>query len=321
MKSLRNRNDNNTSINKVTFTSAFTGDELNLFYDLIQFTLKYEEVFFNDDIDDEVLNLIDRIIAEKINSISPTLAFKFLNRLWTIYGEGISTLDAKIINDVDFDLTANRLSIDLLNRATDDESFFNNYRTRSQGLENYLNFNFYNRIYNIGSKANKMLILDHVELFIALLNESVDINNDLIDRITNKYLFLYKDIYREVLKNNLTKDTAVILSQRFNGYERYIMQHHTDIREENIALQFTFEAMVMLSYKDDELTPNDIEYLKVGKIYLDSLLMLLKEFEVDKVLSYYQEEENDIDTRECTKSLSYIKKSINEKDLQLKRNS
>ena len=166
-----------------------------------------------------------------------------------------------------------------------------------------------------------MLMLDHVELFLALLNESTDINNDLIDRITNKYLFLYKEIYREVLKNSLTKDSAVILSQRFNGYERYIMQHHTDIREENIALQFTFEAMVMLSYKDDEITPNDIEYLKVGKIYLDSLLMLLKEFEVDKVLSYYQEEENDIDTRECTKSLSYIKKSINEKDLQLKRNS
>lgn len=321
MKSLRNRNDNNTSINKVTFARGFTEDELKLFYDLIAFTLKYEEVFFNDDIDDEVLNLIDRVIDEKINSISPTLAFKFLNRLWTIYSEGISTLDAKIINDVDFDLAANRLSIDLLNRATDDESFFNNYKTRSKGLETYLNFNFYNRIYNIGSKANQMLMLDHVELFLALLNESTDINNDLIDRITNKYLFLYKEIYREVLKNSLTKDSAVILSQRFNGYERYIMQHHTDIREENIALQFTFEAMVMLSYKDDEITPNDIEYLKVGKIYLDSLLMLLKEFEVDKVLSYYQEEENDIDTRECTKSLSYIKKSINEKDLQLKRNS
>ncbi len=321
MKSLRNRNDNNTSINKVTFARGFTEDELKLFYDLIAFTLKYEEVFFYDDIDDEVLNLIDRVIDEKINSISPTLAFKFLNRLWTIYSEGISTLDAKIINDVDFDLAANRLSIDLLNRATDDESFFNNYKTRSKGLETYLNFNFYNRIYNIGSKANQMLMLDHVELFLALLNESTDINNDLIDRITNKYLFLYKEIYREVLKNSLTKDSAVILSQRFNGYERYIMQHHTDIREENIALQFTFEAMVMLSYKDDEITPNDIEYLKVGKIYLDSLLMLLKEFEVDKVLSYYQEEENDIDTRECTKSLSYIKKSINEKDLQLKRNS
>ena len=321
MKSLRNRNDNNTSINKVTFARGFTEDELKLFYDLIAFTLKYEEVFFNDDIDDEVLNLIDRVIDEKINSISPTLAFKFLNRLWTIYSEGISTLDAKIINDVDFDLAANRLSIDLLNRATDDESFFNDYKTRSKGLETYLNFNFYNRIYNIGSKANQMLMLDHVELFLALLNESTDINNDLIDRITNKYLFLYKEIYREVLKNSLTKDSAVILSQRFNGYERYIMQHHTDIREENIALQFTFEAMVMLSYKDDEITPNDIEYLKVGKIYLDSLLMLLKEFEVDKVLSYYQEEENDIDTRECTKSLSYIKKSINEKDLQLKRNS
>ena len=54
MKSLRNRNDNNTSINKVTFARGFTEDELKLFYDLIAFTLKYEEVFFYDDIDDEV---------------------------------------------------------------------------------------------------------------------------------------------------------------------------------------------------------------------------------------------------------------------------
>ena len=67
MKSLRNRNDNNTSINKVTFARGFTEDELKLFYDLIAFTLKYEEVFFYDDIDDEVLNLIDRVIDEKIN--------------------------------------------------------------------------------------------------------------------------------------------------------------------------------------------------------------------------------------------------------------
>ena len=37
--------------------------------------------------------------------------------------------------------------------------------------------------------------------------------------------------------------------------------------------------------------------------------MLLEEFEVDNVLSYYQEEENDIDLRECTKSLAYIKKA------------
>lgn len=317
MKGLRN--NKNILHNIISYNNAFTKDELKLFYDLIQFTLKYEEVFFNDDIDDEVLNLIDSIIDEKINSISPTLAFKFLNRLWTIYGEGISTLDAKIINDIDFDLTANRLSIDLLNRATDDNSFFNNYETRSTGLETYLDYNFYNRIYNKGPKANKMLMLDHVELFLALLNESTDINNDLIDRITNKYLFLYKDIYREILKNNLTKDTAVTLSQRFNGYERYIMQHHTDIREENMALQFTFEAMVMLSYKDNEITPNNVKYLKVGKIYLDSLLMLLKEFEVDKVLSYYQEEENDIDTRECQKSLSYVKKSIEERDKNKKK--
>ena len=319
MKSLWNGNNNKEQIHRYVYSGALTQDELKLLNDLIAFNCKYEDAFFNKDIDNNILEMIDTVIDDKLKSISPDLAFKFLNRLWTIYGEGISTLDAKIINDIDFDLTANRLSIDLLNRATDDNSFFTIYETRSNGLETYLDYNFYNRIYNKGPKANKMLMLDHVELFLALLNESTDINNDLIDRITNKYLFLYKDIYREILKNNLTKDTAVTLSQRFNGYERYIMQHHTDIREENMALQFTFEAMVMLSYKDNEITPNNVKYLKVGKIYLDSLLMLLKEFEVDKVLSYYQEEENDIDTRECQKSLSYVKKSIEERDKNKKK--
>ena len=166
-----------------------------------------------------------------------------------------------------------------------------------------------------------MLILDHVELFLALLNESTEIEQDLIDEITSIYLFLYKDIYNEVLKNNLTKNSAVILSQRFNGYERYIINYHTDIREENIAIQFAFEAMSMLSYKDKDLTEEDIEYLKVGKIYLDSLLMPLKEYELDKVLSYYNANEVNVDTRECPKALSYVKKSIEERDKKKKRNS
>lgn len=65
----------------------------------------------------------------------------------------------------------------------------------------------------------------------------------------------------------------------------------------------------------------DREYLKIGKIYLDSLLMLLKDFEKDKVLSYYQENEKNVDTKECTKALSYVKKSIEERDKKTKRNS
>lgn len=286
------------------------------------FNYKYEEAFFNNKIDEDVLEIIDSVIEEKLKSISPDLAFKFLNRIWTLYSEGKTTLDAKIINGVDFDLSVNRLSIQLLDRATDDgKTFFNNYKTRNGGLRDYLNFNFYNRIYNIGSKANKMLTLDHVELFLSLLNESTEIEQDLIDEITSIYLFLYKDIYNEVLKNNLTKNSAVILSQRFNGYERYIINYHTDIREENIAIQFAFEAMSMLSYKDKDLTEEDREYLKIGKIYLDSLLMLLKDFEKDKVLSYYQENEKNVDTKECTKALSYVKKSIEERDEKTKRNS
>ena len=322
MKGLGDRDNHNILINKSSYTRGFTEDELNLLNDLLIFNYKYEEAFFNNKIDEDVLEIIDSVIEEKLKSISPDLAFRFLNRIWTLYSEGKTTLDANIINGVDFDLSVNRLSIQLLDRATDDgKTFFDNYKTRNGGLRDYLNFNFYNRIYNIGSKANKMLTLDHVELFLSLLNESTEIEQDLIDEITSIYLFLYKDIYNEVLKNNLTKNSAVILSQRFNGYERYIINYHTDIREENIAIQFAFEAMSMLSYKDKDLTEEDREYLKIGKIYLDSLLMLLKDFEKDKVLSYYQENEKTVDTKECTKALSYVKKSIEERDEKTKRNS
>ena len=183
---LGDRDNHNILIKKSSYTRGFTEDELNLLNDLLIFNYKYEEAFFNNKIDEDVLEIIDSVIEEKLKSISPDLAFKFLNRIWTLYSEGKTTLDAKIINGVDFDLSVNRLSIQLLDRATDDgKTFFNNYKTRNGGLRDYLNFNFYNIIYNIGSKANKMLILDHVELFLALLNESTEIEQDLIDEITS----------------------------------------------------------------------------------------------------------------------------------------
>lgn len=319
MDDLKNEN-NNILTNKKIDAKGFSDNELNLLNDLITFNRRYEEAFFNNKIDNDILEMIDNIIDEKVQSISPDLAFKFLNRIWTLSSEEETTLNNKILNNLECDLAINRLSILLLDRATENgEIFFNNYDTKSEGLENYLNLNFYNRICDIGPKANKMLMLDHVELFLALLNESTEINQDLINKITDIYLFLYKDIYNEVLKNNLTKNSAVILSQRFNGYEKYIMNYHTDIKEETIAVQFIFESLEMLQIKDDNISEDDIERLKIGKIYLDSLLMLLKEFEFDKVLSYYQEEENDIDLRECTKSLSYVKKSIEEKDKKIKK--
>lgn len=322
MRNLKDRNDK-IKFNSIKYKcrSGFSNEELTLLEDLLIFNQRYEEAFFNTKIDVDILELIDSVIDDKLKSISPDLAFKFLNRIWTIYNEGNGTLDAKIINGVNFDLTVNRLTIQLLDRATDDISFLNNYNSRSRGLGNYLDYNFYNKVYGSGLKANKMLTLDHVELFLTLLNDSKDIDKHLIDYITDVYLFLYKDIYDEVLRNNLTKDSVAILAQRFNGYEKYIINHKTDIKERNFSIQFASEAMSMLSYKDKNLTEEDIEYLKAGKVYLDSLLMLLKDFETDKVLSIYQESEQNVDTRECTKALSYVKKSINEKNEQLKRNS
>ena len=322
MKSLWNGN-NKGQIHKYVYSGALTQDELKLLNDLIAFNCRYEDAFFNKDIDNSILEMIDNVIDDKLKSISPDLAFKFLNRLWTIYGNVNSTLDANILNGFEFDLVIHRLSIQLLDRATEDEkSFLYNYRSiKSDDLLKYFKYNFYYKFYPLGSKANKMLTLDHVDIFLALLNGSNDIEETTADSITSIYLFLYKDIFKEILNNRITIKSCSVLAQRFNGYERYVIKEHTCIKVANIAIQFASEAMSMLTYKDKDLTDDDIEYLKVGKIYLDSLLMPLKDFEVDKVLSFYNANEATVDTRECTKALSYVKKSINNKDEQLKRNS
>ena len=315
MKSLRNRNDNNTSINKVTFARGFTEDELKLLDDLITFNCKYGEVFFNENRDNEILKMIDNIIDEKINSISPDLAFRFLNKIWCLSSEPETSLDSKILNDFECDLAVNRLSILLLDRATDDDNFFYNYISSSSGLTSYVKFNYYRFFDSRGPKANKMLMLDHIELFLGLLNGSNDISDEKKKEIIDTYLFLYRDIYYESLNKNINQNSGITLAQRYSGYERFIINEYTKIRETNLSIKFIEIAENMLS--DD----NNIEYLRIGKIYLDSILMLLKDFEVDRVLSEYQDYENEIDLRECPKALSYVKKSIEERDDKTKRNS
>lgn len=315
MKSLRSKDEKKSFYNLI-YNNPFTDDELCLFYDLIAFNHRYEEAFFTSEPDENILKMIDSVISEKLKIITPTLAFKFLNRLWTLYSEGTTTLDEKIINNIYCNLTANRFSIQLLDKATDDDELYYSFANSCNGLENYLIYNFYCSFCNLGLKANKMLTLDHVELFLALLNEADNIEENLINKITDIYLFLYKDIYDEVLRNNLTKTSTTILSRRFDGYEKYIINKHTNIKKVNFSIQFTSVAMKMLDYKDNIINPENLEYLKVGKIYLDTILMQLKEFEKDTVLSYYQENENTVDTRECVKALSYVKKSINESDKQ-----
>ncbi len=314
MKSIKDRKDNNISTNKVTFARAFTKDELNLLDDLITFNCKYGEVFFNENRDTEILKMIDNIIDEKINSISPDLAFRFLNKIWCLSKEPEASLDSKILNDFECDLAVNRLSILLIDKATDDDDFFYNYISSSSGLISYFKFNYYRSFDSRGPKANKMLMLDQVELFLGLLNSSNDISDEKKKEIIDTYLFLYRDIYYESLNKNINQNSGTTLAQRYSGYEKFIINEYTKIRKDNLSIKFKEIAVNMLC--DDD---NNIEYLKIGKIYLDSILILLKDFEVDRVLSEYQDYENEFDLRECPKALSYVKKSIEERDNKNKK--
>ena len=315
MNGLKDNDNYSRLISDNRHNRCFSEEDLYLLDDLITFNCKYGEVFFNENRDTEILKMIDNIIDEKLKILSPDLSFKILNKVWCLSSEPETSLDSKILNDFECDLAVNRLSILLLDRATDDDNFFYNYISSSSGLISYFKFNYYRFFDSRGPKANNMLMLDYIELFLGLLNGSNDISDEKKKEIIDTYLFLYRDIYYESLNKNINQNSGITLAQRYSGYERFIINEYTKIRETNLSIKFIEIAENMLS--DD----NNIEYLRIGKIYLDSILMLLKDFEVDRVLSEYQDYENEIDLRECPKALSYVKKSIEERDDKTKRNS
>ena len=93
MRNLKDRNDK-IKFNSIKYKcrSGFSNEELTLLEDLLIFNQRYEEAFFNTKIDVDILELIDSVIDDKLKSISPDLAFKFLNRIWTIYNRLLAKL-------------------------------------------------------------------------------------------------------------------------------------------------------------------------------------------------------------------------------------
>ncbi len=67
MKSLWNGN-NKGQIHKYVYSGALTQDELKLLNDLIAFNCRYEDAFFNKDIDNSILEMIDNVIDDKLKS-------------------------------------------------------------------------------------------------------------------------------------------------------------------------------------------------------------------------------------------------------------
>ena len=154
MKGLGDRDNHNILINKSSYTRGFTKDDLSLLNDLIIFNCKYQDAFFNTDIDNDILKMIDNVIDEKLKIVSPNLAFKFLNRIWTIYGNVNSTLDSYILNGVEIDLVIYRLSIQLLEKVTNDNELIYDLIASGDGLHNYLAYNFYNSFTTSRRKLN-----------------------------------------------------------------------------------------------------------------------------------------------------------------------
>ena len=142
MNGLKDNDNYSRLISDNRHNRCFSEEDLYLLDDLITFNCKYGEVFFNENRDTEILKMIDNIIDEKLKIVSPDLSFKFLNKIWCLSSEPEASLDSKILNDFECDLAVNRLSILLLDRATDDDNFFYNYISSSSGLISYFKFNY-----------------------------------------------------------------------------------------------------------------------------------------------------------------------------------
>lgn len=261
-------------------------NEQKLLNDLYLYNKRLEEVYFSSNKDEKIISMIEDIINEKLNRMTPKTAYKLLNNL---YKDNLidkyNGNEVKIINDLNIDLAKQRLGIDLLKIALSSKEFFDLYNDNyTTGFELYCNNNMIYYFIDICPYLNYSIILDHAETFLGLINNNKNINNTLKENVTKKFLFLYNDLEKESEKYKLTKETSSILSSRYDNFINLYLPQFNDTKN-ILFINHLYQAIVeMLKIKDDEV--GDYSTVFMGKDYLWSLLEPLD-------LDYYNKFAND----------------------------
>lgn len=292
-----------------------TNKEHKLLEDLLDFNRQLEKVFFSKEKDEEIIDMIDEVIDQKLKRINPLLAYKMLN---TLYKDKIldkyHSREIKIINNLPCDLAKERLGLLLLKIALSNKEYIN-YRkdaNTTTGLNNYLDTNMLNFSFVDIPIINYCFSLDHAEIFLGYLNNDDEINKDLCTKITNKFLFIYKDLYLEFKRRPLNINSTPILANRYDVYTNLYLNSDPTLRDTVSITPFCQEAIEMLKIKDSEIT--DWSTLIIGKHYLDSFTNHLSETGYNKLTSNYNLIEEMIDLTNHYEALNYIHTSLKGKN-------
>ncbi len=300
-------------INNESRTLILNKGEKKLLDDLILFSKRCEEVFFNDENDLEVLTIIDNIIESKLRGLEPFTIYKLLNNLYrnNIYYEEVSP-EVKILNDIECDLAKERLGITLLSHAIDKDFgrlYSEGYLT---GFQNSWYSNMLNFFLNNYEELNYFYMLDHIESFICLINDNGLISTDIKYDVLNKLLFIYKDIELDLGGMNINKEAGKILSNRYDAFSLKCFGGIVPITRDEISIPiFCDEVTAMLEIRDDQVV--DPSCLMIGKIYLDNILSYVSDEGFKNICRAYNDIEGSANLTNHYLAFEYIHNSILER--------
>ncbi len=296
-----------------------TEKEQDLLNDLLIFNKRLENTFFNENKDENLIVLIDDLIQNKIDSINPWLAYKMLNNLYkhNILDDTPGT-EIRILNNIDCDLSKERLSLLLLNTVLKHGNYIDYYNTSfNLGFYNYATNNMLTIFCEQIPILNYTFMLDHIESFLGTIKSDQMINEEMKNNIINKFLFLYRDINIDLQNKNISKEATAILSNRYDILsEINLGAKYPVIRDVISITPFCQETFELLKINDDEI--DDSSLLIIGKHYLDSLLNNTSTDGFNRLLGYYKDLEIQLDLTNHFEALNYIYQSINEKNDKIK---
>lgn len=286
--------------------------EQEIFDDLLLFNRKAEKIFFSDNYSEELLNMIDDIIENKLAGLNSWSIYKLLNNLYknNIAQEEISP-EIKIINNIKCDLAKERLGITLLSYIID-KGFAEFYNTNYMlGFENSWANNMLNFYLNGYEELNYYYMLDHVESFIGLIGSDEIINKNVKYDVINKLIFIYKDVKADLHHRYVSKEIGEILSSRYDGFSEICFGGVISITRDMISIPiFCDEAREMLKINDEVI---DSSTLIVGKYYLDNILTYVSDEGFKNICEAYNEIEGATDLTNHYQAFEYIHNSINER--------
>lgn len=298
------------------YSLVLNKNEIEDLNNLVILNKRLEELWFSKDTNQDFIEMVDQLILEKLKNVDSNTAYRMLNYLFKHNLTETKGTELLVINNEEQDLATKRLAILLTEIVTAYDDFVSKEEKRhTKGFENYINANFLNVFILQNQKINYHYIIDHAELFLGLLNSNNNIDPEEKKRITKTFLYLYKDLYDDLQNKKLNKNSSIILSNRSTNLTPKIIAFKSCI----IDTPFYQTTTEMLKITDTNLTEENINKLEIQKIYLDSFLYPLDEYETIELLDSYTAKEVMVDTEECDTALHYIYRSINEKTNMLEK--